>query len=316
MDPKHLLQLANILECGSISKASQVLHLTQPTLTHNMQALEFIAGGKLFERSRFGVRSTALGEILAREGRAIERRIRDANEACARHRGGMRNSVRLGTGPLVGAALIPDLLAMLSGCACRYALSVQSDRPHLLVDQLVDGRHDLVIAPTWLEKPPPGIERFLMVQDHIGIFCARTHPFAKNGKLNGKTEWLSMGSASPFDRNVREMLQEAGIEEAKSGAMVLGDTLMLLRILAQGNHLAVLPKYPMRTLSANFDLVELKVQSPPKSRDIYVWCRSEMLENSALVTLKKSIISFARERASADGCNVSTSSPIIKDQTE
>jgi len=54
MDPRQLIQLATILECGSLSKASQILHLTQPTLTHSMQTLETRAGGKLFERSRFG----------------------------------------------------------------------------------------------------------------------------------------------------------------------------------------------------------------------------------------------------------------------
>lgn len=301
MDPRHLLQLANILESGSISKASKVLHLTQPTLTHNMQALEVMAGGKLFERSRFGVRSTALGEVLAREGRAIERRIRDANEACVRHQGGFRLSIRLGTGPLVGAALVPDLLKELSRAGRQYSLSVQSDRPHLLLDQLVDGRHDFVIAPTWLDKPPPGIERFLMVHDHIGIFCSRTHVYARTGKLQGKTEWLSMGTTSPFDRSVRDMLQEVGLQQAKSSVTVMGDTQMLMRILAQGNHLAVLPKFPMQTLGSHYELVELQVPSRPTPRDIYLWCRSELLEDTALVALKKSIISFAQLQASQFG---------------
>jgi DNA-binding transcriptional LysR family regulator len=86
MDPRHLLQLATILEKGSITQASRHLHLTQPTLTHNMQTLEMQAGGQLFERSRLGVRSTPLGELLAREGRDIARRINDAREASARHR--------------------------------------------------------------------------------------------------------------------------------------------------------------------------------------------------------------------------------------
>ena len=48
MDPRHLVQLATILEHCSISQASRHLHLTQPTLTHNMQVLEMQAGGKLF----------------------------------------------------------------------------------------------------------------------------------------------------------------------------------------------------------------------------------------------------------------------------
>ena len=68
MDPRDLLQLASILEMGSITQASYRLHFTQPTLTHNMQRLEKETGGTLLERNRFKVRSTPLGEILAREG--------------------------------------------------------------------------------------------------------------------------------------------------------------------------------------------------------------------------------------------------------
>jgi len=293
MDPKHLMQLSSILECGSMSKASQVLHLTQPTLTHNMQALEMIAGGRLFERSRFGVRSTALGEVLAREGRAISRRIRDANEACARHRGGFRNTIRLGTGPLVGAALVPDLLQALSTGDRRYALAVQSDRPHLLLDQLVDGRHDFVIAPTWLDKPPPGIERFLLMQDEIGVFCGKGHPAFAMGNLTVQSDWLSMSATSPFDQNVRAMLAGAGVGEAQSSVTVMGDTQMLFRILAQGRHLSVLPKYPMRILGPAFGLVEIVLAVQSTSRDIYLWCRKELLEDPSLVEFKEFVLAHA-----------------------
>lgn len=298
MDPRHLIQLSTILECGSLSKASQVLHLTQPTLTHNMQALELQAGGQLFERSRLGVRSTALGEVLAREGRAIARRLRDARESCSRHRSGLRRTLRLGTGPLVGAALVPGLLQALSQARMKFALSVQSDRPHLLLDQLVDGRHDFVIAPSWLDKPPPGVERFLLVPDDIGVYCGATHPLATRGKLarvgRQELEWISLGAASPFEQNVREMLQEAGLPPAHSVMSVMGDAHMLLRILAQGRHLSVLPRYPLRLLGPTFDLRELALGVPARRRDIYLWCRSVLLEDPASVALKEVILRHAQ----------------------
>lgn len=40
MDPRHLQQLATILDKGSITAASKHLCLTQPTLTRNMRVLE------------------------------------------------------------------------------------------------------------------------------------------------------------------------------------------------------------------------------------------------------------------------------------
>lgn len=80
MDPKHLMQLAVILDKGSITAAAESLLLTQPTLTRNMNTLEMQAGGPLFSRSRFGVKPTLLGDSLAREGRAVKRTLLSAKD--------------------------------------------------------------------------------------------------------------------------------------------------------------------------------------------------------------------------------------------
>lgn len=297
MDPRHLIQLATILEKGSITQASQHLHLTQPTLTHNMQTLEMQAGGKLFERSRFGVRSTALGDMLAREGRAIARRLKDATEVSARHRGGLRRSVRIGVGPLIGAAFLPGVVEELLRQQPDVHVTVQSDRPHLLVEQLIDGRHEIVIAPSWLDRPPPGIDRFLLVEDAIGVFCGASHPLAGGGVLSpGGSEgqgWISLGTASPFDQHVREMLDEAGVVTPRSEITVLGEAMLLLRLLAQGRHLSVLPRFPVRLLQPYFPIVELALGTRPQSRNIHLWCRSTMLEDPAFAAIKDAILTHA-----------------------
>ena len=76
---------------------------------------------------------------------------------------------------------------------------------------------------------------------------------------------------------------------------------MLLRILAQGRHLSVLPKYPMRLLGAGTGVRELKLPVRPVARNIYLWCRSESLEDAALVRLKDFILAQAASTAAAAG---------------
>jgi len=301
MDPRHLIQLAGILEHGSISRASRHLYLTQPTLTHNMQVLEAQAGGRLFERSRSGVRSTPLGERLAREGRAIGRRLKDAAEISARHRGGPRATLRLGTGPLVGAALVPALAQALLLQHPDTHLSVQSDRPHLLVGQLVDGRYDLVIAPSWLDRPPPGIERVLLLRDHLGVFCGAAHPLAAAGALAADVaqgqRWLSLDTASPFDQHVRDMLDESGLPAPRIEITMLGEAFVLLRFLEQGTHLAVLPRFPPYLLRRHFPLVELSLAAQPRARDMFLWCRGALLEDAAFAPIRELITRCAAEAA-------------------
>jgi DNA-binding transcriptional LysR family regulator len=298
MDPRHLVHLAAILEKGSITQASRHLHLTQPTLTHNMQTLEMQAGGRLFERSRYGVRSTPLGEMLAREGRAIARRLKDAAEVSARHRGGIRHQVRLGAGPVVGAAVLGELALVLLRQFADLALAVQSDRPHLLLEQLIDGGHDFVIAPSWLEHPPPGIVRQLLVDDELGVFCGLRHLLARQTTLRAEDvddrAWISLGTASPFDQDVRGKLEAVGVQRLRAEITVLGDASMLLDMLAQGQHLAVLPRFPLRRLAARFDLVELPMPGAPMPRPIYLWSRSAMLEDPVMGEVSELIVETIR----------------------
>jgi DNA-binding transcriptional LysR family regulator len=293
MDPRHLVQLATILELGSMSKASEHLHLTQPTLTHNMQTLEMQTGGLLFERSRLGVRSTPLGETLAREGRAIARRLKNAQEASARHQQGLHQQVRIGTGALIGAVLLPTLSSHLLARHPHLAITMRGERPHQLLEQLVDGEHDLILGPSTVDRPPDGIERFLLIDDELGVFCGPAHPLAAKAKLDfgaaDSQHWISLGDDSPYTRDVREMLIEAGVRSVRTEISVTGEVTMLLRILAEGRHLSVLPCFPTRALSRWFPLVQLPLGAKRRPRKLYLWCKTELLDDPIFITSKQAL---------------------------
>jgi DNA-binding transcriptional LysR family regulator len=53
-----------IAEFGSMSKAAEQLHVSQSTLTRQMQTLEIEVGGQLMERGHSGVALTAVGHTL------------------------------------------------------------------------------------------------------------------------------------------------------------------------------------------------------------------------------------------------------------
>jgi len=49
---------------GSLTKAAEKLHITQPAVSHTLKQLESILGGQLFFRTTKGVNLTAEGEVL------------------------------------------------------------------------------------------------------------------------------------------------------------------------------------------------------------------------------------------------------------
>jgi DNA-binding transcriptional LysR family regulator len=60
-----------VLEEGSLRRAAERLHVSQPALTRQMQLLEHDLGGRVLERTSAGVRPTSAGHALAEKARAL-----------------------------------------------------------------------------------------------------------------------------------------------------------------------------------------------------------------------------------------------------
>ena len=290
MDPKHLLQLAVILEKGSISAAAEHLLLTQPTLTRNMNTLEMQAGGNLFSRSRFGVRSTPLGESLAREGRAIARQLQSAQETISRHKLGFHNQLRVAVGPLIGMALMPRLCQRLLSEHPHIALTVTCGRPQQILEALLDGNtFDVVISPAIHQQVPHSIARTHLAEDQLGVFCGPDHPLAHSSQFDpaelNDCEWMNIATTSPFQNLELEMLEKNGIKRIKTQFATVSDAVILLDVLMQGRHLAVLPRLPVRLLGKTHPLCELPLPEEPVTRALWIWCRETMYDSEAFQVL-------------------------------
>lgn len=64
MDIRVLKNFMKIAEQGSICKAAESLHISQPPLSRQLKSLEDELGAKLFERSPKGVKLTEKGQLL------------------------------------------------------------------------------------------------------------------------------------------------------------------------------------------------------------------------------------------------------------
>lgn len=71
MELRVLRYFLVIAEEGSISKASEVLHITQPTLSRQIKELEEELGAELFIREKRNMTLTKAGEYLVDRAREI-----------------------------------------------------------------------------------------------------------------------------------------------------------------------------------------------------------------------------------------------------
>jgi DNA-binding transcriptional LysR family regulator len=286
MDPKHLMQLAVILDKGSITAAAESLLLTQPTLTRNMNTLEMQAGGPLFSRSRFGVKPTLLGDSLAREGRAVKRTLLSAKDSVARHKMGLSNLLRIGVGPLIGMGISARLAERMMALHPHLTITVGTAPPQRALEQLIDGEVDVIIAPAVYAQSPVGIARELLAEDEIGVYCGPGHPLAGRTSLTSgelaQCDWINVGTSSPFQAEQTELLAKNGVQQVRTRFATYNDGVILLDFLSLNRHMAVLPGVPLMLLRDRYPFFDVPLPHGKSRRDLFVWCRQDIRESEVI----------------------------------
>src|SRR3712207_200992 len=108
LELRHLRVVCAIAETGSVTKAASQLGLAQPALTAQLQRIERILGGPLFERDRRGARPTPLGELVLSRARVLLPAMKGLQDEAARLAGSGPDApmtrYRLGAsgGPVIG----------------------------------------------------------------------------------------------------------------------------------------------------------------------------------------------------------------------
>ncbi|MCC5808272.1 MAG: LysR family transcriptional regulator [Opitutales bacterium] len=102
-----------VLEAGSLNKAAERLHVSQSTLTRQIQSLEQLVGGRLLERTSAGVVPTAAGQELREGMQPVVERFDTIFANVRRFAQGQRDRLRVGYVASAAAAFLNRALADL-----------------------------------------------------------------------------------------------------------------------------------------------------------------------------------------------------------
>src|SRR5262245_33363970 len=125
MDLKLLKAFVGVTEHGTVSKAAELMGVTQPALSRQIRSLERLTGLKLFERAGRGLLLTPQGERFLPECRALLCHADAFDERARELRRGQLQVLRVVAGSLAIETLCPAFLG-------RYAEQVPDIRVVLL----------------------------------------------------------------------------------------------------------------------------------------------------------------------------------------
>ncbi len=135
MDMRQLKYFVQIVESGSLSKASRQLFIAQPALSQQMTRLEDEVGKPLLVRSSRGVKPTENGEALYHHARFILRQIDQAVSVARRQHANVSGHVNLGMAPTtvcaLGLPLIKHLNAKYPGIVLNVVEALSGHLEHM-----------------------------------------------------------------------------------------------------------------------------------------------------------------------------------------
>ncbi len=144
MEIRELKCFHTVADVGSVTHASDKLHITQPALSRTIKGLEDKFGVTLFERNGRGLALTEAGKHLYRHVQQILRLIDDTQEALAGYADTIRGDVTIGVPPSM-FAFTPGLLTRLREIHPHISIRILEGFNDYLKNWLLDGSVDVAI---------------------------------------------------------------------------------------------------------------------------------------------------------------------------
>lgn len=207
MELRTLQYFLTVAREGNITRAADILHITQPTLSRQLQQLEQELGTELFVRGR-NFTLTDSGVILRRRAEEvvdmmykIESEIETAGEV-----GGV---ISIGSGALKSSQFLPEVMSEFQKLHPKVRFEIYSNSSQYIKERLDRGLLDfgILLEPVDIEEYEylrlPGRERW-------GLFMRADNPLAQKSSIS-RSDLLGVPLITPSRLYVqKEISQLAG----------------------------------------------------------------------------------------------------------
>ena len=110
MEIRVLRYFLSVVREGSITKAAEVLHITQPTLSRQLARMEEEIGVRLFDRGTRKIRLTNEGLLLRRRAEEILQLVDKTEKELVEQEEQVEGKISIGCGEVASVQMLPDLI--------------------------------------------------------------------------------------------------------------------------------------------------------------------------------------------------------------
>ncbi len=158
--------LSTLYKTKNITKAAEMLYITQPTLTRRLQQIETELGAVLILRTNKGVTFTPEGEYAALKAAEILDSIASIKSTISQSQGDLRGTLRLGSPNSFVHFVVPTIIEQFSLLYPNIQIDLHTDLSHELLKYLENKELDVSFVRGDFDT---SLEKHLLSQDQIYI---------------------------------------------------------------------------------------------------------------------------------------------------
>ncbi len=282
MDEDQLMAFLMTVQEKNFTKAAHILHLSQPSITKRIQALEKDLGFNLFLRNNKKVVLSEPGKAFLPFAENIMNSINEARNSLNRFKQRDVNKIRISTTPILSYYLLPFLLQRLKFNFQNKQFIIKTSRSDDIVNLVKNNEVDFGIIT--LRYPLHDLESKLLMEDYYTCVLSVNHPLSKKNILTldllAKSAIIRYSRAFHFWDPIIKLFATHKIDPTN---IIESDTVeSIKRMVAREMGISFLPYSALKEELKNNTLVTLPVEDIhlPK-RDIALIYKSNDNESLA-----------------------------------
>jgi len=262
MDIKALRYFVEVVRQKNFTRAAELLHVTQPTLSKMIRQLEEELQSDLLVRGSRSVWPTDVGEILHRRSCQILQQVRSTMDEIAEVKGLARGELTLGLTPMMSAALFPDVLRTFRQRYPQIALTAIESGSKRMAGSIINGEVEIGMM---VDPVDPDLFDFRQIfSGEIGLVVPLGSRWAERASVHigelAEENFLMPTDDFMMPHMIRNYCREAGFTPNEVGHS--GQWEILQAMVESGMGLATLPMAVYHLLDRD-RVVPVRLGDPP-----------------------------------------------------
>lgn len=280
---QQFLVFKEVADTKNITLAAKKLHMSQPSISLQIQNIENLYGARFFERTNKGVTLTRAGLIFYEHVSKIIDLLQNAKEQISALTEDKRGLICLGATMTIGEYVLPNILGYLNKTRPDIDLQVKIANTEVISQEVLEKHLHIGL----IEGPVPNHKELVVENfwhDELIVVIPYHHQWADRDSITLAeltTERMITREVGSGTRKVMELaLRERGLDPSQLNiTMELGSTQAIKQVVSAGLGITVISDLTVRRECDQRIFKALKIQDSPVYRPLSILTHAQTTQS-------------------------------------